>query len=102
MGHLKARHGSKIINGFEVPLSAVIFKSKKGVDYYISGSNYETCKTTIRYLDTGLFQEIDTLLLTDKFATQRKEVDEYWRGVKQPKKKTDIASSNAGLFRKEV
>ena len=49
---MKARSGSKIYKGIEIPINAEI-KIYKGRECYLCGSSLET--RTIRFVDTGEF-----------------------------------------------
>jgi len=95
----KARPGSKIINGLEVPETAKIFQSKSGRDFYIVGANFQTNTTTARYLDTGEFKDIETPVMQKYLDEQLKDVDAYWKSKKQSKSKNDIPSCFAGFYK---
>lgn len=97
MAHLKARNGSKIYKGFEVPESAIIFTSKKGVEYYVVGQDFETGMAMIRYLDDGRYQEIDAVLISDKLELISNENNKYWKSKKQEKSKFNLPSLWSGL-----
>jgi len=52
----KVRCGCRMYKGFEIPLTAVIFRTAEQREYYISaiGDN----GTLVRYLDTGLYKRL--------------------------------------------
>lgn len=54
---LKVRCGSKIYKGIEIPETARILKSKSDREFYISAILETKC--LVRYIDTGLFTEVN-------------------------------------------
>lgn len=85
------RSGCVINNGIEVPDNIEVFYSPdKKRPFYISGESFDTNTTSIRFLDTGEFEEIKSDRLKSFKSEIRKSVDTYWKSIKQSKSKTDV------------
>lgn len=59
---LKPRCGSRIYKGIEIPSTARILKSKSDREFYISAILIDKC--IVRYIDTGLFTEVNLTVMS--------------------------------------
>lgn len=62
---LKARCGSKIYKGIEIPATTRILKSKTDREFYISAILSD--KVIVRYIDTGIFTEVSLIVMRKYF-----------------------------------